>query len=62
MNAFYTKIAKDAKPVEAHRSKLASVIKGLASPRLRMARQSRACLEIGCEPHIGLFAPFATLV
>jgi hypothetical protein len=52
MNDFYTKIAKDAKPVQARRSKLASVIKS----------KSRASLEIGCELHTGLFAPFATLV
>jgi hypothetical protein len=52
MNAFYTKIAKDAKPVHAHRSRLASVFKS----------KSSACLEIGCKPYTGLFAPFATLV
>jgi hypothetical protein len=51
-NGFYTKIAKAAKPVKAHRSRLVSVIKG----------KNRACLEIGCEPHTGLFVPFATLV
>jgi hypothetical protein len=51
-NGFYTKIAKAAKPVKAHRSSLASVIKS----------RSRACLEIGCEPPTDLFVPFATLV
>jgi hypothetical protein len=50
--SFYTKIAKAAKSVKAHQSKLASVFKS----------KSSACLEIGCEPHTGLFAPFATLV
>jgi hypothetical protein len=39
-----------------------SAIKGLASPKLRMARQKQSLLENSAGADTGLFVRFATLV
>jgi hypothetical protein len=60
--SFYTKIAKDAKPVQAHRSRLDSVIKSKNRACLAVSSVALAKDENWMRAENSLFAPFATLV